>query len=322
MRHWAWIAIVALVGMATPDTALAQSDRRAQQVSRETRTLAIGANGELNLETVSGDVTVSAGGSTDAVVEIVRDSRGRTDADAKLGLDRVRVQVDAGGARATVRAIYPNENRAPYSVNVSYLVKAPQGTRVNVEVVSGDITATGIHGGVSLRTVSGSLHVSDARRIGALSTVSGDVTVQASKVEGPIDARTTSGDIHATDVSASRVVFNTVSGGLILERVTSEAITLSSTSGEMMCRCDLVPRARYELQAHSGSIRLILGGAAGFELNAQSFSGSIRTGPGLQIPTGTNRNRRERQTMRGTVGDGSAYISATTFSGDISIEKP
>ena len=64
-------------------------DYRAEQIDKQTKTLAIGATGSLELRNIVGDIMVKAGGSRDATVEIVRMSRGRTDADAKLGLERV-----------------------------------------------------------------------------------------------------------------------------------------------------------------------------------------------------------------------------------------
>ncbi len=336
MKYWGWIAAAALVGatahadvrategpadgrgLAAADAAR-QGGRRAVQTSRETRTLAIGDNGELNLETVSGNVDVTAGGARDVSVEIVRESRGRTDADARLGLERVRAVVDVRGSRASIRAEYPREDHSPYSVSVSYRVTAPVGTQVAVKVVSGNITATGIHGDVSLDTVSGNVHVADAVQVGGLSTVSGDVTIERSNVDGPLEGRTTSGTVRATDVSAGRLSLSTVSGDVVLQQVSADALSLSSTSGNLTCTGALRPRARYELKAHSGDIRLTLSGSTGFEFEGTSFSGSIRTTPPL--PRSGSDSRRPQRTVRGTFGDGSAYVSATTFSGNVTVQK-
>jgi DUF4097 and DUF4098 domain-containing protein YvlB len=338
MRIWAWVAAAAFVGVAgtagaqvfegsaglhaaPPPGGAVQRDRRVVQTSRETRTLALGPNGELNLETVSGDITVTASGGRDVVVEITRESRGRTDEDARLGLERVQAQVDVRGTRATIHAEYPHENQAPYSVNVAYRVTAPAGTHVDAHVVSGDISVTGIHGDLSANTVSGNVKIADAARVGEITTVSGDITVDRSKIDGPLEAHVVSGTIRATDLTAARVNFNSVSGDLILQRVTAAAVDLGSTSGNLTCTGDLAPRARYQLQAHSGDIRLAFSGGTGFEFEGRSFSGSIRSNPPIQV-SGSNASRGPRQSVvRGTVGDGSAYINATTFSGNITIEK-
>src|SRR5262249_30544213 len=105
-------------------------DFRVSQEARETKSVRLGATGALELRTVGGNITVSAGSGNEATIEIVRVSRGRTDADAKLGLERVQAVVDQRGDRATVSVDYPSESRPPYSVSVSYNVKAPAGTRL------------------------------------------------------------------------------------------------------------------------------------------------------------------------------------------------
>src|SRR5262245_61014304 len=82
-------------------------DFRISQEARETKTLQLGAAGALELRTMGGDITVAAVSGTQTTIEIVRVSRGRTDADAKLGLERVQAQIDQRGDRATVDARYP-----------------------------------------------------------------------------------------------------------------------------------------------------------------------------------------------------------------------
>ena len=72
-------------------------------------------------------------------------------------------------------------------------------------------------------------------------------------------------------------------------------------------------------------MRLLLANPAGFELNANSFSGSIRSelpltinsqlGPPRSGPSGGRSDMSH--SMRATFGDGSATLVVRTFSGDI-----
>jgi len=89
---------------------------------------------------------------------------------------------------------------------------------------------------------------------------------------------------------------------------------------------------RYEINAHSGTVRLLLANPAGFELTANSFSGSIRSELPLTIGGDASRRGADDQrggrhagpnshAMRATFGDGSATIQVRTFSGDIIIAK-
>jgi len=78
-------------------------------------------------------------------------------------------------------------------------------------------------------------------------------------------------------------------------------------------------------------VRLALANPSGFELNANSFSGSIRSDLPLTIggdsardrdsSRGRRRDGNDSHTMRATFGDGSATLEVHTFSGDIVISK-
>ena len=69
----------------------------AEQTDRQTQVLALGSNGVLELRTFVGDVSVISGSGREVRLEIVRRSRGRTDADAKLGLEQVTAAIDHQG---------------------------------------------------------------------------------------------------------------------------------------------------------------------------------------------------------------------------------
>ena len=81
---------------------------------------------------------------------------------------------------------------------------------------------------------------------------------------------------------------------------------------------------RYDFNSHSGEVRLTLGGN-GFEFNASTFSGSIRSDlPGtIGGDPGDGRRRfgPRNRSIRGVIGDGGATLSVTTFSGDIVLER-
>ncbi len=65
----------------------------------------------------------------------------------------------------------------------------------------------------------------------------------------------------------------------------------------------------------------------GFEINADTFNGSIESAVPLTLKEGelpAPRGRRPvlvRRQMKGTYGDGSALVTVNTFSGDVSIAK-
>jgi DUF4097 and DUF4098 domain-containing protein YvlB len=105
--------------------------------------------------------------------------------------------------------------------------------------------------------------------------------------------------------------------------VQSDRVEAHSVSGNVDYSGALAKKGRYELTSHSGDVRLAVGGGTGFELEASSFSGSVRSD--LPLSGGRGRDRDDMpgrgHALRGMYGDGSAVISVTTFSGSIVISK-
>jgi hypothetical protein len=292
-------------------------DFRIERVDRISRTISIGATGLLELRNVSGDVTVTAAPGRDAVVEIVRRSRGRTESDAALGLQEVQVNVDHRGERATVEAVYPTaRGRRPYDVSTTYTVTAPPGTRVTARSISGSLTLRGITGDVSAETVSGGVTIGNAGRVTQARSISGEIRLSDITTDGTTAAGTVSGNVELLRVRARRVTADTVSGNVRAVDVTCDGTLLKSLSGSVEFDGPLARSGRYELETHSGSVRFVAGGAVGFELQARSFSGRIRP-EGLTLQT-TGMDRGE---LRATVGDGSAVVIAKTFSGDVIVSR-
>ncbi len=290
---------------------------RAEQTAKETKTLNLGASGALELRNLAGDISVTAGSGRDVTIEIVRVSRGRTEADAKTGLDRVKVNVTQQGERAQVQTEYPEERQAPYSVSAAYTVTAPAGTRVTINSVSGDTTVKGVKGEVSVNLISGDIVIAGAGRVAEGRTFSGSVTVTDATSDEPMRLGTISGDITIERVKARRLDVEVTSGSIIARDVSADAAELRSLSGDIAYAGRLARGGRYALQTHSGSVRITASGSVGFEFQGATFNGSIRPEAGVDMKTTTSTRGR----MRGTVGDGGATVTATTFSGNILIGR-
>ncbi len=294
-----------------------QSERNwnAKADDRQTRTLAIGANGTLHVSNLSGDVRITAGGGRDASVEIIRRSRGRTEADARLGLERVKADVQVVGTRAIVKADYPNERNSPYSLSIDYVITAPAGTRVSVSNVSGDIVVTGIKGELSVKTISGSVSLNNVGTLTEAKTASGDLKITGASTDGTLDVGTLNGDLVLSGIKARRLTASTVSGDISARDVTADSAELNTVSGDLSYSGPVAAGGRYSLTTHSGDVVFSPSGGAGFAVTATSINGEVSSSVTLQSSGGRNR----RQSMTGTVGDGSATVALKTFSGDITV---
>lgn len=340
------LAILALP--ALPDTAAAQvypervvvreravavayqrgrrDDNRDEQVERTTRTVKLGANALLALGNIAGDITVTRGGGSEATIEIVKTARGRDAADVREQLEMVQVEVTERAGRAEVRTRYPNDesrrnNRRNFNVSVAYNVAAPAGTRISLESISGNIKITDIKGEISANTISGDVRITGAGRINAAKTISGAVEIVDAQIDGALDSSSVSGDVVLRRVTARRIDAGSVSGNIRLEELQCDRVSASSTSGSVAYAGTLARNGRYEMNSFSGEIRLVLSGNTGFEIDANSHSGEVRSDLAITTRGPETTRRGRRTTLSGTYGDGSAMLDLTTFSGSIVISR-
>lgn len=304
---------------AVPGSAVDQNRNYTfEQTNKETKTLAIGANGDLNLKNIVGDITVKAGSGRDVTVEITRVAKGKTDADAKLGLEKVVAEVSTSGQHGSVTARYPNDLHPNYAVSVAYNVTAPAGTRVTIESISSRVVVTGMQGEVDANTISGAIDCTSCARVGTMHTVSGNITLTDSGSDSKIDVGSASSSVTLTNIKAPRVSASVISGRIIAHGIQTESASLGSLSGDVEFSGTVVAKGRYEFNAHSGNVRLALTG--GFDLEGKTFSGTVEADPALNltttVPAGSNK-----RSLRGTSGGGGAAVVATTFSGNVWVGK-
>jgi DUF4097 and DUF4098 domain-containing protein YvlB len=301
---------------------LQNRDFRSEKTERETRKLQIGATGTLEIKNVSGEIVVTAGSGRETTVEIVRVSRGRTDADAELGLKEVTVEVDERADRATVATHYPDDRnrRSSYNVTVSYTVTAPAGTHLTAGNVGGDVKVTGIRGDLTANTVGGNVTIADAGRVIAAKTVGGTVSVNGASTDDTLEAASVGGNVSLQHVKARRVSMSSVGGNLTAADLTCDAADLGTMSGTVEFSGPLSRAGRYELHAQSGTVRFTPTGGTGFDLQARTFSGNIQADSAIQIRQ-SDAGRGPHHSVRGTFGDGSAVVILTTFSGDVIVAR-
>lgn len=305
-----------------------QPQRRlaAEQTDRTTRTVRIGAGGELDVANVAGDIVITRGSGNDATIEITKIARGASDADARELLKLVLVEVTERNNRAEVKTRYPHgeemRNRRPFSVTVELNISVPQGTRVRAQSVSGSVSARDITGELSVESVSGTVRVANGGRVTSAKSISGTVEVSDTETDSALQTSSVSGNVVLRRVKAPQLTVGAVSGNLLLDDVTCPRVKAQTVSGTVRFNGPLPQNARYELRSHSGSVHVGISGSTGFELDATSFSGSVRSDFPLTARQGAEAagNRRQRA-LRGMHGDGSAVLSLTTFSGSIVVTQ-
>jgi DUF4097 and DUF4098 domain-containing protein YvlB len=302
-----------------------------EQTERFSRKVRIGRDGRVSISNISGDIVVTGGSGDEVSIEAVKRTRGD-----RSELAGVEIVVEERAGRVDVRAEHErnrsDRGRRGDSLSVDFNVTVPASTSLDVHSVSGSLKVTGVRGAVRAETVSGNVTTTDTPNLEHAKSVSGDVSLTGAAAEGDLSAGSVSGNITAKGLKARGLDLGSVSGDVTLTDVTCERLTIKSVSGSVEYAGAIARSGRYEINTHSGTVRLVLSNPSGFELNANSFSGSIRSDLPLTIGGDStrgdrdgNRGRRregnDAHNMRATFGDGSATLSIRTFSGDIIISK-
>jgi DUF4097 and DUF4098 domain-containing protein YvlB len=245
----------------------------------------------------------------------------------------VQIEVRELSNRVEVRTEYPRDRggrngRRDAFVSVDFTVAVPQNASVTLKSVSGDVRVTNIRGELRAEAVSGDVVATDVPRVTLLKSVSGDIQLTNGSSETSLTGGTVSGNVIVRRLKARAVDFGSVSGNVRLEDVEAESATLRSVSGSIDYGGELARTGRYEFTSHSGDVQLMLSGNTGFDVEATTFSGDLRSDYPLTLG-GTTVDTRGRgrgrgpgnRGIRGSFGDASARLTLRSFSGDIVITR-
>lgn len=290
--NWKRAVLIAFVVGALP--AVVEAQEYAVARAQIDTVLPLERSGTVDLTIISGSIRVTGWDRNDVKLSASID-RGYVRMDA--GMSRVRLTVEGDRGRA---------GKAVFELSV------PRGTRVVMNSVSGDLYSARTFGEVNAESVSGEIEVSNVLRRLTIESVSGsqkidDVSgdVRADAVSGRIEMNNITGDIEAESVS----------GRLMMLDVKSKFVKAGSVSGRVGFAGPIDPAGRYEFESHSGSIRLAVPENTGALLRVETFSGHVESDfPVTLQPNRSGQNRFEFQ-----IGNGTARISAETFSGSINI---
>ncbi len=291
-----------------------------EETERFSRKMKIGRDGRVNLANIAGDIVLTAGTGDEVSIEAVKRTRG-----PRSELATVHIDIAERGSRVEVQTTHTSRRDR---VSVDFTVSVPASTSLEIHSISGSIKVTGVRGTVRAETISGDVTATDTPRLEAARSTSGNVSIAGISIEGELAVGSLSGTVTARNVKAHGLDLGSVSGNVMVADVTCDRLGAKSVSGSIEYAGTLNKAGRYEINTHSGTVRLMLANPPGFELNANSFSGSVRSdfpmtiGGNASSSATSDRNGRRRvvvsnRSMRATYGDGSATLTIRTFSGDI-----
>ena len=308
------VVAVAFVAIAFPATA------QNEVTERFSKTAHLDQNGTFDLTNISGNIVITGSSGRDVTIEAIKRVQRPNPNAARALLQMIDIQVAEQANRVEVRTVFPRPRNFPGSVD--FTIGVPDEAHVTLKMMSGNVRATNISGGLRADVVTGNLVVAAARRIEALKSVSGDIEIVDASADDFVTVSTVSGNITVRGLKGRTIQLGTVSGNVRMEDVQSDRLTARAVNGNIDYAGDLARSGRYEFVSHSGDIRLMLSGGTGFEVQANSFSGNVRSdfpvnrragaeGGGGVTPRG----------IRGVFGDASAMLVLRAFSGSISIAR-
>ena len=307
----------------------------AERSERFSRKVRIGRTGRFTINNIAGDIIVTAASGDEVSVDAVKRTRGD-----ERELAGVTIEVEGGDGRVDVRTTYPTgRNRGRFSfsgnatfrrnewVRVDYTIAVPASIEVDAKSVSGNVRVTGVQGAVRAETVGGNVTTSGTPRLEVARSISGTVDISDIASDRTVAASTVSGSLRGRSVKARSLELRTVSGDVALTDAACDRVEARSTSGSIDYAGALLKGGSYDFNVHSGTIRLALPDSPGFHLEADTFSGSIRSDLPLTIGGDADRGRGRGwrgvngRSIQATFGDGSATVTLRSFSGSIVIVR-
>ena len=264
----------------------------------------------------------------DAVIEITMRSgrltvRGEDRRTAELRADRTNYELRSSKVGITLDVkgrSNNNRNRRGNSRDESDVeLIVPRAVRVVIHGTTADVSIANVNGDVEAALVSGDF---EGRALGGraiIQAMTGDVRI----TEGVGDLRVTTatGDVWASGVRGSVEAVAT-SGSITITADRLGRIKADVVSGDVDITGVLRDDARLQLSSHSGDVIVRLPEGAAGQLEVSSYHGDIRGGTMTMIPpVARSLNDRSNVRLYEFGGGGTARITASTFSGDITIQR-
>lgn len=284
-----------LAGSAAPVDAQRRRDRDEDEVVRLDTTLAFSRDGFVELESMSGDITVTGWD--------------RNEVRIRASSERGDLRLDATPSRIQVKSV------AMGWADVTYDVSVPVGTHLLLTGRSTTVDVRGTRGSVEVHTQNGDITVSDAGAV-EVDALNGDVDLRT--VER-VQVNLTAGDVRIDRVAGPAAV-TTVSGDIEVINARSSHVQAQTTSGEVTYDGSIESSGRYEFTSHSGNVVVRIPADASAAVSLQTYSGAIESDFPITLTGGATMGGHPR-TFDFRLGNGGARITMVSFSGEVHLQR-
>ena len=250
-------------------------------------------------------------------VEVVAWNRPEVQLSGSLGNGVEKLSVEGDSKVLRIKVQYPARGR---NAEPSRLVlQVPLLADLEVDTVSADISVSGVASReLELQSVSGGITANGAPGRGKISTVSGDIQLAMNTPR--LRVETVSGKLVTQGRLNGEIALESVSGDVRLNTLGERVRKLSTNtvSGDMVLELALAEDGEIRMESVSGDLRLQLPADLSAQVSGESFSGDL-SAPGAKI-------RKEEfgpgSSFRVRYGAGKGDIRMQTFSGDARLTLP
>ncbi|HVN81514.1 MAG TPA: DUF4097 family beta strand repeat-containing protein [Terriglobia bacterium] len=183
---------------------------------------------------------------------------------------------------------------------VDYQIFAPEESNLEIRTNLGNVVIDRIRGEVRIDVMA--------------------APVRVFQIEGYLDARSLNSKMEIID-SKGIIRATTVSGDIILSRLSSNNITAQSTLGNISYEGDFSSGGKYNFSTNEGVISVFCSDRASVEWEARTVKGGIETNLPIKSKSHypVSRSYFGKQSLMGTSNSGEATVQLSTFSGRIRI---
>jgi DUF4097 and DUF4098 domain-containing protein YvlB len=220
---------------------------------------------------------------------------------------KVAIEFEQVGDRIDISASSLVSSSQPHEVEANFQILVPEETELQLRTQTGLILVEQVNGDMKLQSVAGDVHLKE--------------------VSGYIIVKTTGGSLVCT-LCSGKLEFTSISGGAQILQPSLKNVNLMTTTGNILYDGDFIRTGLYTMNSGRGLVEVRFSGADSFDLNAQTFRGTVdnQASDFLRPDAHSKRHSPSKfssdlRILKGTVGQGLAKVELSSYSGTIRILK-
>jgi hypothetical protein len=227
---------------------------------------------------------------------------------AESGSDEgTHFEFERSGSRVVIRVLDRKQrNRAE-----ELTLMVPRWVELDLSGKRLDAEVRGIEGSVTIRNLSGDLTLENIHGHVDASSANGEIT--AIGLDGVVKLKTGGRDLTIRE-SSGAMDLETVSGDIDLLGLSSESLSVRTTSGEIDFVGRLMSGGEYQFRSHSGDVNLQLEEPLNIEVEVLAYEGAFESDFPIRA-----RGFKSGQEMVFTLGSGGGRLTLEAFTGEITL---